>query len=97
MGAVQGWGFGELIVLSVFLLVRGALTSKIQGLPLCLGYFLNPQGILCQYSIYPWEAFFSTALAPADDAHLVPPTARICGADKRSPTVTLWTENTAQY
>lgn len=97
MGAVRGWGFGGLFVSSVFILVRDALTSKIQGLPLCLGYFLNPQGIVCQYCIYPWEAFLSTALAPADDAHLVPPTVRICGADKRSPTVTLWIENTVQY
>lgn len=94
---VQGWAFGGLVVPSAFVLDREPLTLNIQGLPLYLGYVLNPQGIVCQYSIYPWGAFLSTALAPADDAHLIPPTARFCVADKWSPTVALWTENTAQY
>lgn len=94
MGEVQGWAFGGLVVPPGFLLARDPLTPNIQGLAFYLGYFLNPQDIVCQCSIYPWGAFFPTALAPADDAHLVPPTARMCVADKRSPAVPLWTENT---
>lgn len=96
MGVAQGWAFGGLVVLPGFLLDGDHVTLTIQGLPLYLGDLLNPQDIVCQDSVYPWGAFLSTALAPADDAHLVPPAVRLLVADKWSPTVTLWTENTAQ-
>lgn len=93
----QCWTFGELAVISGFLLDRDPPRLTIQGPPLYLGYFLNPLGVVRQHGVYSWGAFLSTAPAPADDAHLVPPTARLCTADKRSPTVSLWAENTARY
>lgn len=84
-------------MISGFLLDRDLPMFSIQGLPLYLGYFLNPLGIVRQHRVYSWGAFLSTAPAPADDAHLVPLTARLCVADKWSPAVSLWAENTAQY
>lgn len=68
---------------------------RIQGTSLLLGHVIDPVDVVHQQGVYSWDVLLSTAPAPADDTHLVPLLPGTLGADKRSPTVTLWAENSS--